>query len=165
MTDKDYYEAMDEQLKTLDNEALQKLLDLTPQVSDYFNKILFDLLFTINNEQLQELIIAWRYLSNNDAENALNVFNIDVFDLFDDDYTLYDYDTLVDIADADLRANGLDAGALYWIKDLEINSHYNYFTFNGYMNGFNCYYDLIDAVSDYIDYTVIYDKIKDYFNN
>lgn len=164
MSDEGYYKEMQDQLKVLDDELLQELMDLVPDVSDKFNKILYDLLFTINNDQLQELITVWQYLSINDIEEALNVLNIDVMELFEGDDTLFDYQTLEDIADEDLRANGINANALYWIKDLELNNGYNYYIFNGYANGFYYYDDLNDAIDEIIGFTAIKDIIFDYFN-
>jgi hypothetical protein len=162
-TNEGYYNEMQEQLKILDSEALQELMDLVPEVNDRFNKILYDLLFNIDNAQLQELITMWQYLSIDDIENALNVINVDVMELFDGDDTLFDYQTLEDIADEDLRANGINANALYWIKDLELNNGYNYYRFNGYANGFYYYDDLNDAIDEVIGFTVIENKLKDYF--
>lgn len=162
-TDAGYYNEMNEQLKVLDDELLQELLNLVPEVNDRFNKILYDLLFNIDNDQLQELVKMWEYLTFDDVENALNVLNIDVMELFEGDDTLFDYQTLEDIADEDLRANGINANALYWIKDLELNNGYNYYVFNGYANGFYYYDDLNDAIDEIIGYTVIENKIKEYF--
>lgn len=164
MSDEGYYNEMQDQLQILDSELLQELMDLVPDVSDRFNKILYDLLFTINNDQLQELITVWQYLSINDIENALNVLNIDVMELFEGDYYLYTYNILEEMADEDLRANGINANALYWIKDLELNNGYNYYRFNGYGNGFYYYDELIDAIDDVIDFETIKDIIIDYFN-
>ena len=163
MSDEGYYNEMQDQLQVLDDELLQELMDLVPKVNDNFNKILFDLLFTVDNDQLQELITVWQYLSINDIENALNVLNIDVMELFEGDDTLFDYQTLEDIADEDLRANGINANALYWIKDLKLNNGYNYYIFNGYANGFYYYDNLNDAIDEVIGFTVIENKIKDYF--
>lgn len=162
-TNEGYYNEMSDQLKVLDSELLQELMDLVSKVNDDFNKILFDLLFTIDNDQLQELITMWQYLSIDDIEQALNVLNIDVMELFEGDDTLFDYQTLEDIADEDLRANGINANALYWIKDLELNNGYNYYIFNGYGNGFYYYDDINDAIDEVIGFVVIENKIKDYF--
>lgn len=162
-TDAGYYEEMQDQLQLLDDELLQELMELVPKVNDQFNKILFDLLFNIDNDQLQELITMWQYLTIDDIENALNVLNIDVFDLFTGDDYLYTFDILEEMADNDLRLNGINANALYWYKELEKNSGYNYYRFNGYMNGLYYYDDLNDAIDDVITFEVIENKIKDYF--
>ena len=164
MSDEGYYNEMSEQLQVLDSEALQELMDLVPDVSDKFNKVLYDLLFTIDNDQLQELITVWEYLSIDDVENALNVLNIDVMDLFTGDDFLYTFDILEEIANNDLRVNGINANALYWYKELEKNNNYNYYRFNGYLNGFYYYDDLNDAIDEIIGFTAIKDIIFDYFN-
>lgn len=163
MSDQGYYEAMQDQLKILDSDLLQELMDLVPDVNDKFNKILYDLLFTIDNDQLQELINVWEYLSIDDIEQALNVLNIDVMDLFEGDNYLYTYDILEEMADNDLRLNGINANALSWYDELEKNNSYNYYRFNGYMTGFYYYDDLTDAIDDVIDFKTIKDIIFDYF--
>lgn len=164
MTDEGYYSEMSKQVQALDSELLSELMNLVPNVSDKFNKILFDLLFTIDNDQLQELIEVWQHLSNYDIEAALNVLNYDVMDLFEGDDYLYTYDILEEMADEDLRVNGINASALYWYEELVKNNGYNYYIFNGYANGFYFYDVLIEVIDDVVDFTTIENIFKDYFN-
>jgi hypothetical protein len=160
-TDEGYYQEMSEQLKQLDHEKLDHLCNvLAPQVEDKYNELLFNLLYTVNNEQLDKLIEVWELLADGDLEGFLNLVNVNYNDLLNVDDLIYDYDTLEQIADEDLRTNGINANALYWYDELD--SRYSYFVFNAYGNGLYCYDTINEALGDYIELNDILDLIKDY---
>lgn len=161
MTDEGYYEGMSEQLKQLDHERLSYLCnELAPKVADKYNELLFNLLYTVNNDQLDKLIEVWELLADEDLEGLFNLVNVDYNDLLNPDNYIYDYDTLEQIADEDLKTNGINANALYWYDELD--SNYNYFVFNAYGNGFHYHDTINDALGDYIELNDILDLIKDY---
>lgn len=164
MTDDGYYEGMKEQLEQLDNERLNYLCnDLAPQVEDKYNEILFNLLYTVNNDQLDKLIEIWELLEDGDLEGLLDLVNTDYNDLLSGDDFIYDYYTLEEIADEDLKSNGIRANALYWYDKLD--SNYNYFVFNGYCNGFHYYDTINEALDDLIEFDDVLDVIKDYIES
>lgn len=153
MTDAGYYESMGEQLKELDREKLSYLCkDLTPKVADKWNEILFDILYYVKPEDLDVLIEAWEYLADGEFKDFLDVLDIDY-----DGHGIYDYDTMEEMADDDLKINGITANAILWYKDLD--SNYAYFTFNGYMNGLNCYFSFDEALLDEVDFYDIKKRI------
>ena len=162
MTDDAYYESMGEQLKDLDIERLSYLCaELAPKVSDKWNEILFKILYYVKSEDLDVLINAWEFLAAGEFENFLEVLHID-YELYlnPDDY-IYDYYTLEAIADKDFKANGINARAHYWYKELDAG--YNYFVFNAYLNGFY-YYDTFDeALLDFVDFDDIKNEVLNYF--
>ena len=162
MTDAGYYESMGEQLKELDREQLAYLCkELAPKVSDKWNEILFEILYYVKPEDLDVLINAWELLADGEFKDFLDVLSIDYKRYLTPDDYIYDYDTLEAIADDDFRANGINAGARYWYKELDAN--YNYFVFNGYQNGFY-YFDTFDeALLAFVDFDNIKDDILDYF--
>lgn len=86
-----------------------------------------------------------------DAINAIvNDFEEIRQELYDDGCyePAYTADTWWDIADEDLKANGMDASARYWIDDLNrLDYDGTLYELNGYCNGFN-EFDMSDTISD-----------------
>lgn len=159
MTDESYYESMKEQLEELDNELLKELMDLAPYVSDTYNEVLFDLLYRVDDGGLELLIELWECLKDDDIHSILELLNIELYELTNGE-EIYTYDELEELADLDFRNNGIHASAAYWYNELVSKSGYNYYVFNGYMNGFYTYDDLTElidqdalkkAILDYID--------------
>lgn len=162
MTDKDYYESMEEQLKKLDREKISYLCkDLATKVDDEWNEVLFDILYYVKAEDLDVLIEAWEYLADGKFKDFLDVLNIDYEKFLISDNYIYDYDTLETIADEDFKTNGIRANALYWYDELD--SNYEYFVFNGYQNGFHCYNTFDEALLDFVDFDSIKNEALDYF--
>ena len=161
MNDEGYYQAMADQVKLLDSEILNQLMDLVPYVDDKYNKILFDLLFIVNDDQLTILVDMWEALKDKNIGDFLDIMNTDTYELMGDNaiYTFYE---LEEIADEDLKINGVNANALYWYNDLIKNTFYNYFVFNGYMNGFYYYSDMYEAFNDFVDDNTLRDLIVDF---
>src|SRR5690554_2426765 len=167
MSDAGYYESMADQLKVLDGDALEYLVNtLAPKVNDLYNKYLFDLLYLIDNDGLDVIIEAWEHLADGKISEFLELFDFDIYDLINPDDMPRSYDDLMDWADEDLKAHGVDARCLYWLDDLEKQSSYNYFVFNAYMNGFTAYDSIDDALVDVLVdawddiFEIITDKLK-----
>ena len=164
MSDAAYYESMAKQLKRLDGDTLEYLTTkLAPQVSDFYNQYLFELLYLVDNDALDIIVEAWEHLANGELFKFFEAFDIDVDDLINPDDTIYSYNDLMFLADEDLKAHGVDASCLYWINDLQSKSNYNYFVFNAYQNGVYEYDSLDDALSDILadSWDDIFSIIKD----
>lgn len=162
MTDDAYYESMGEQLKELDRDKLTYLCkDLAPKVSDKWNEILFKILYYVKPEDLDVLVTAWELLAVGQFETFLYMLSIDYERYLNPDDYIYDYYTLEAIADEDFKANGINARAHYWYKELDGN--YNYFVMNVYQNGFYCYDTFDDALLDFVDFDDIKNEVLNYF--
>ena len=95
-------------------------------------------------------------LADGELAKALDVLSIDYYRLLDN-YGVIPFDaaTLEEIADADLKANGINANALYWYDRIDSNCIH---VFNAYGIDFDYYDDMNELLDYYFD-----DCIKDDF--
>jgi len=143
MFDDDAIEFMTPYFKQLEEDGadIAALLDQ----HDDINKCIFDYLTTISAEAINEI------LSNFDKHRQ---------DLFNDQsIEAFDADTWWDIANEDLKANGMDADAINWCDDLrKCEFDGTLYELNGYRN------ELVKAdIEDYVSAKDVCFHIKENF--
>jgi len=131
-----YFEQLEE-----DGADISALLDQ----HDDINKCIFDYLSTISADAINEIL-------TNFDEHRQELFN-------DHNVEAYTADTWWEIADADLKANGMDANAIYWADDLrKCEFDGTLYELNGYGN------ELIEVdIEDYITAKDVCFHIKENF--
>ena len=142
MSDEDFYQTIDEIIKSndLDIDLIAEISELMTETSDRYNVKIYGKMWQAKDDaDLSNLIDLLSAIIDEDIYKAAELLSVDLWDLLAE-REVYTPDDLEYFADEDLRANGVNAGALYWVK--EINYSAKYQQFNGYANGF---YDLDDA--------------------
>lgn len=137
--DDDVYHNIDYWIKEneIDPDLLIELFDLMPEIKDGINQKIYDVLFTLDNEKLEKIIEMLEAIKDNDMNTIADLVN-NFYDWMAES-EIYDPNTLEEIADEDLKTNGVKARCLYWVN--EIDYSYNYNQFNGYGNGFHALND------------------------
>ena len=104
---------------------LLRLLNVAPDVSDKYNEILFGLMIrgVLNDDNIAATADAWEELKADDLRGAFDALNAwrKLDDILEDtfiDYIAGDVYELEEMADEDLKANGIKASALHWYQDL-----------------------------------------------
>lgn len=142
MSDEDFYQSVDEIIKSneLDIDLIAEISELMTETSDRHNVKIYGKMWQAEDDNdLLTLINLLSAIINDDLDAVADLLDVDLWD-FMAEKEIYTPDDLEEYADEDLKANGIDARALYWVK--EINYCAKYQEFNGYANGF---YDLDDA--------------------
>lgn len=142
MSDEGFYQSVDEIIKSndLNIDLIAKISELMTESSDRHNVKIYGKMWQAEDDNdLLTLINLLRAIINDDLDAVAGLLDVDLWD-FMAEKEIYTPDDLEEYADEDLRANGINARALYWVK--EINYSAKYQEFNGYANGF---YDLDDA--------------------
>lgn len=153
MFDDDIIDALRENTASiLDKALLSEILDNAPNVNDNYNDILYELLMAgkINDNNIELLAEIWQALADGDMEQVLRLINLDLYDLASD-YYIGTPDDLYNLADDDLRANGADANALYWVNDIHYGSAYNALDCCNVIHAYDSLDDLIDDLVDFCD--------------
>ncbi|OQA77208.1 MAG: hypothetical protein BWY30_01151 [Tenericutes bacterium ADurb.Bin239] len=142
MTDEDFYQSVDNHIKSndLDINLFAEISELMTEISDRYNVRIYDKMWQAKDDaDLLDLIDLLNAIIDEDSDKVAEVLEVDLWD-FLTEREIYTPDLLEELADEDLRVNGVNASALYWVK--EINYTAKYQGFNGYANGF---YDYDDA--------------------
>lgn len=158
MFDENIIKRLETNNKRVKSESIDKLLKIVPEVKDKYNQELYNIMMCkgLYSENIDIIIEAWEHLAKGEITEALEVLGVDYYQLLSNyDVTPFAADILEEIADEDLRTNGIEANALYWYN--EIDSRYIH-VFNGYGNGFDYYDDMDDLLTYYFN-----DCIKDDF--
>lgn len=158
MFDRDIVATLERNHKKVNKDEMAELLELLPGVSDKYNQVIYNLMMegNINNDNIDEFIKIWAELEKGNISNALELLDIDYYDILQcNDWGFFSYDELEEMADDDLKTNGINASCLYWLDDLDYTKIH---VFNGYANGFYKYDDIDDLLGDVFD-----DYIKDLF--
>jgi len=119
MSDEGFYESFLECLPCdIDFTLLIEFLELTKNATDQVNeKVYNSILFHLDNDKLEILIKLYTALEDEDINELENLLDIDRYELFPDDRIGYASD-FEDMADNDLKCNGISANAIYWAKDI-----------------------------------------------
>lgn len=151
MSDEDFYNTIAEQVKTndLDADLFYNISELMESVSDKINHKLFaKMLLATDDSDLYTIIYLLEAIKNNNFDR-IN----DLTDYALDDYmtenNIFSPDLWEEIADEDLKSNGINANCLYWVK--EIDHNYDYLQLNGYENGF-CNMSDEDMIIEFMEY-------------
>lgn len=142
MTDEGFYQSIEEHIKKndLDIDLIAKISELMTENNDKINKKIYGKIWQAkSNADLFDIIDLLNAIIDENSEEVAELLNIDFWD-FLTEREIYTPATLEEIADEDLRANGINANALYWFNEIAYSSKYQ--QFNGYANGF---YNLDDA--------------------
>ena len=158
MFNEDIMEILEKNNQGAEGESLNQLLKIVPEVADRYNKELYEIMMSkgLDNDNIDIILEAWEHLADGELAEALDVLSIDYYRLLDN-YGIIPFDaaTLEEIADADLKANGINADALYWSDRIDSNCIH---VFNAYGNDFDYYDDMNELLDYYFD-----DCIKDDF--
>ena len=146
----------------IDVTVFSEILELMPKVDDSVNQKVFNYLLFLDNEKLEKILLLYEALEEADLNELDDLFNNN--ELYDwmADRNIYSPDTWEELADQDLKENGIDARCLYWVKDIDYN--YEYQGLNGYENGFNDYTEE-EVIKEFIDENLedwLKDLVKDY---
>lgn len=156
MFNEDIMEILEKNNQGVGCESLEQLLEIIPEVADRYNQELYNVMMSGGLNDVDVILEAWEYLADGKLAEALDVLSIDYYRLLDNyDVIPFDADTLEDIADEDLKANGINANALYWYDRIDSNCIH---VFNAYGNDFDYYDDMNELLDYYFD-----DCIKDDF--
>ena len=158
MPDEFVMEILEKNNQGAEGESLDQLLEIIPEVKDKYNQELYNAMKggCLNNENVDVILEAWEHLADGELAKALDVLSIDYYSLLDNYGVIpFDTNTLEDIADEDLKANGTAADALYWYDKIYSDRIH---VFNAYGNDFDYYDDMNELLDYYFD-----DCIKDDF--
>lgn len=142
MTDEGFYQSIDEHIKSndLDINLISEISELMTETSDRYNVKIYGKMWQAkDDDDLLNLINLLRAIIDEDSDKVAEMLEVDLWDFLADS-EIYTPDLLEELADEDLKSNGINARSLYWVK--EINYTAKYQGFNGYANGF---YDYDDA--------------------
>lgn len=138
-TDEGVLEMFQEHVDGMEEDVAERYLEdlykisqeLMPNIEDeYCTKVYEVLTYTENLSTLTELLEA--YVADDiDAFDSATNYAVDSY-LSENNF--FAPDTWDDLADSDLRENGINAYCLYWVK--EIDYDYDYLQLNAYENGF-----------------------------
>jgi DNA-directed RNA polymerase subunit F len=117
----------------IDETLLLELFDIMPSIRDSINESIYNVIYTLDNEKLEKIIEMMQAIKDNDMNTIADLVN-NFYDWMAEQ-EIYDPNTLEEIADEDLKTNGVKARCLYWVNEIDYN--YNYNQFNGYYNGFH----------------------------
>lgn len=158
MFDEDIIRTLEDNNEGAEGDDLKRLLEFVPEVDDKFNKCLYDVMMNegLRSDNVAVIANAWECLASGEIADALTILGVDCDDILAScDIAPFDADTLQEIADDDLKANGINANALYWYDRIDSNCIH---VFNAYGNGFYYYNSIDDVITDYFS-----DYIKDAF--
>lgn len=158
MPDEFVMEILEKNNQGVGRESLNQLLKIVPEVADRYNKELYEIMMSkgLDNDNIDIILEAWEHLAAGKLAEALEVLGVDYYRLLDNyDVIPFDAATLEEIADADLKANGINANALYWYDRIDSDCIH---VFNAYGNDFDYYDDMNELLDYYFD-----DCIKDDF--
>lgn len=152
MSDEGVLEMFQEHVDGMDEDDAEEYLEilytisqeLMPNITDEVNQKIFGVLtLTEDLSTLAEIVGA---ISRDDFQELDELTNYGLSD-FMTDYSIYSPYTWEEIADSDLRENGIEASCLYWA--IKIDYSYDYLQLNAYENGFN-HMDEIDVFEEFV---------------
>lgn len=156
MFNEDIMEILEKNNQEAEGESLDQLLEIIPEVADRYNQELYNVMMSGGLNDVDVILEAWEYLADGKLAEALDVLDIDYYGILENyDVIPFDAATLEEIADDDLKANGINANALYWYDRIDSNCIH---VFNAYGNDFDYYDDIDELLEYYFD-----DCIKDDF--
>ena len=160
MPDEFVMEILEKNNQGAEGESLDQLLEIIPEVKDKYNQELYNAMKggCLNNENVDVILEAWEHLAAGKLAEALEVLGVD-YDGILEKYDIIPFDaaTLEEIADADLKANGINANALYWYDRIDSNCIH---VFNAYGNDFEYYNDMDELLDYYFNDCIKADFIK-----
>ncbi|MDD5294139.1 MAG: hypothetical protein PHW40_07550 [Candidatus Izemoplasmatales bacterium] len=117
MTDEGFYhEWFDSLPADVDVDKVIEWLAMTTEAPDRLNQMAFGYMFNLDSDTLDGLIALYEAYESG-ADDLMRLLDIDVYELFPDDL-VGTSDFFEEVADSDLRDNGLSARSLYWAKDI-----------------------------------------------
>lgn len=142
MTDEGFYQNMDEHIKSneLDIDLITEISELMTETSDNHNIKIYGKIWQAEDDN--DLLTLANLLSaiiDENSEAVADLLDVDLWD-FLTKKDIYTPDYLEEMADNDLKANGINANALYWVNKIDHGAKYQ--ELNVYANDF---YDLDDA--------------------
>lgn len=134
-TDEQVYKTIERWIETnnIDINVLSDLISRMPSVSDAINQKIFNHLTSTNNDELARVLVLYDALISESIDGLDDLAGGLFYDWLADN-EIYTPDEWAELADMDLKENGINANALYWINEIDYN--YNYLALNGYANGF-----------------------------
>lgn len=125
------YEALDSWIEAyeIDESSLQDLLREMPKISDSINQKVYDHLYELPSSAIEDLVRIYLAIQDEDLSILEDYMDIDEYMA---ENRIYTPDVWEELADSDLRENGIDANALYWVSD--ISGNYDYQQMNAYEN-------------------------------
>jgi hypothetical protein len=119
MDDDGFYRSFIECLPDgINPDLLIEFLTLTRSMTDKVNDKIYNfVLFRLDNEKLETLINLYQAIIDEDINELESLLNVDRYELYPDDTIGYASD-FEEMADNDLKCNGLSAHAIYWAKDI-----------------------------------------------
>lgn len=134
-SDEGVYEAVEAWLKRtgIDEDVFQEVIGKMTEMSDRVNTTIYKHLMMFKTEEelnkLGDLIDA---IDEEDLESVGDF--VEDYDDFLQENNINTPDFWYEIADIDLKQNGMDARSLYWCNDVDYD--YKYQKLNAYENGF-----------------------------
>ena len=137
MTDGDVYNLIEEltEKHDLEIDLFVEIAELMTSTDDKINAKLFNKMLEVTDDSDLQYIIDLLTAIDNEDINEIDTLTDNALSDYMSDYNIQDAELWDEIADYDLKENGIDASCLYWVKD--INYHVDYLQLNGYENGFN----------------------------
>lgn len=158
MFNEDIMEILDKNQKEVEGESLDQLLEIIPEVADRYNQELYNVMMNGGLNNVDVILEAWEYLAAGRVARALDVLDIDYYSLLENyDVIPFDAATLEEIADADLKANGIKADALYWYDKIDSNCIH---VIDAYGTDFDYYNDMSELLDYYFNDCIKEDFIK-----
>lgn len=120
-------------INNIDINVLSDLIARMPSVSDAINQKIFNTLTSMNNDELARALVVYDALISESIHGLDDLANGLFYDWIAEN-EIATPEEWAELADMDLKENGIHANALYWINEIDYN--YNYLALNGYANGF-----------------------------
>lgn len=151
MSDEGFYNLIAEQVKTndLDLDLFYEISELMESISDAINQKLFDKMLSATDASDLLLIVYLLDAIEDNNMDAINRLTDYALDDYMNENNILSPDSWEEIADEDLKHNGINANCLYWVK--EIDHNYDYLQLNGYENGFYTMSDE-DVIHEFMGY-------------
>lgn len=126
---------------------LKALLDLRHKVADNINSIVYDRIYSLDNDQIVLLVDLYCAIIDNDMDAIDDITN-DKLSEYMTDNDIAGPDSWAERADNDLKNYGINASCLRWIKDIDYSV--DYLQINGSGNGFYCLRDE-DLINQFLE--------------
>lgn len=121
------------EINNIDINVLSDLITRMPSVSDAINQKIFNILTSMSNDELARVLVLYDALISESIDGLDDLADGLFYDWLAEN-EIATPEEWAELADMDLRENGIHADALYWVNEIDYN--YNYLALNGYANGF-----------------------------
>lgn len=118
-SDEGVYEALISSIEKnkTDFDLVIEFLELTHNATDFINQKVYDSVFyNLTDEKIQTLIKLYEAIENESVSDLENLFNISYYELFEGYVGHTDFFEM--IADEDLKINGINSRAIYWVNKI-----------------------------------------------